>query len=158
MARVRTHKLSDTFITVDDPIRLDETSRTRRIFVPSISVDSEGEKHLRGEFIRQKKGRTGWEDEEGVCLKDVGPGEAVKFELPTEAMGNFLVGISALLRVAQMPSIEERSQSLSIALSSKVIEINDETLIPAIREFIAKGHSRQLWDQLAALKPQDAEM
>jgi hypothetical protein len=158
MARVRTHKLTDTFIAVDDPIRLDETSRTRRFFVPSFSVDSEGVRHLRGEFIRQKKGGAGWEDDEGVCLKDVAAGEAVKFELPTEAMGRFLDGIGALLRMAEMPSIEERSRRFSVALSDKVVEIDDATLIPMIKEIVSKGHSRELWDQLAELKPQDAEM
>ena len=158
MARLRTQRVTDTFTEIDKPIKLDETSRTRRIFVPSFSVDSEGEKHLRGEFIRQKKGGAGWEEDDGVCLKDVAPGEAVKFELHTEAMRNFLDGIGALLKVSQMPSIGERAQRFIIAEAYKAIEIDDATLIPAIKEFIAKGHSREWWDQLAALKPQDAEM
>ncbi|HZL51246.1 MAG TPA: Shedu immune nuclease family protein [Terracidiphilus sp.] len=158
MANVRTQKVTDSFIAIDKPIRLDETSRTRRIFVPSFSVDAAGKKHLRGKFLRQKKGRSGWEDEEGISLKCVAPGEAVRFELPSEAMGRFLEGIGALLMVAQMPSIEERSQRFSIALSNKVIEISDEALRPAIQELIAKGHSREFLDQLALLKPQEAEM
>ncbi len=52
----------------------------------------------------------------------------------------------------------ERAQRFIIAEANKAIEIDDATLIPAIKEFIAKGHSREWWDQLAALKPQDAEM
>jgi hypothetical protein len=157
MANVRTQKVTDSFIAIDKPIKLDETPRTRRIFLPSFSVDDTGNKHLRGDFIRQKKGRSGWEDEEGPSLKDVAPGEAVKFELPSEAMGRFLEGVGALLKMAQMPSIEERSQRFNIAPSNKVVEINDETLKPAIQELIAKGHTREFFDQLALLKPLDAE-
>jgi hypothetical protein len=158
MANVRTQKVTESFIAIDKPIKLEETSRTRRISLPSFSVDDGGNKHLRGDFIRQRKGRSGWEDEEGISLKDVAPGEAVKFELPSEAMGRFLEGVGALLKVAQMPSLEERSQRFSIAPSNRVIEINDETLKPAIQELIAKGHTREFLDQLALLKPQDAEM
>ncbi len=158
MADIRTHKVTDSFIAIDKPIRLEETSNTRRVFVPSFSVDADGNKHLRGEFLRQKKGKSGWGDEEGISLKCVAPGEAVRFELPSEAMGRFLDGIGALLRMAEMPSIEDRSQRFNIAPSSKVIEISDATLKPVIEELISKGHSRELWDQLALLKPQDAEM
>jgi len=158
MTNVRTQKVTESFISIDKPIKLEETSRTRRIFVPSFSVDDSGNKHLRGEFIRQKKGRSGWEDEDGISLKDVAPGEAVKFELPSEAMGRFLDGVGALLMVAQLPSIEERSQRFSIAPSNRVIEIGDDTLKPAIQELIAKGHTKEFLDQLALLKPQDAEM
>ena len=61
-------------------------------------------------------------------------------------MGRFLEGVGALLKVAQMPSIEERSQRFSIAPSNRVIEINDETLKPAIQELIAKGHTSRSGD------------
>ena len=48
MANVRTQKVTESFIAIDKPIKLEETSRTRRIFLPSFSVDDGGNKHLRG--------------------------------------------------------------------------------------------------------------
>jgi len=113
--------------------------------------------HLRGDFVHQKKGSLGWEDEDGLSLKDIKSGEAVRFELKTEAMNNFLNGVGVLLKMAEIPSVKDRSEKVSVAPHSKVIEVNDETHKALIESLINKGYSSHFWSELAALKPEEAE-
>jgi len=157
MAEIRTHPITDSFIGCDNPIKLETTQRTRRFFLPSFSKDAQGNVHLRGKFIYQKKASTGWVDEDGLSLRDVKAGDAISFELNTEAMNHFLDGISVLHKTTGIASLEERSERFSVALRNKVIEINDENLKPVIQSLINKGHSSHFWSELAALRPEEAE-
>lgn len=125
--------------------------------MPSFSKDEQENLHLRGSFIYQKKAHTGWEDADGLSLRNVKAGEAISFELDTEAMNKFINGIAALIETAKIPSIKERSAKISVALRSKVIEINDENLKAAIQSLIGKGHGEDFWRELATLKPAEAE-
>jgi len=83
MTEIRTHHITDSYIECNKPIKLETTPRTRRVFLPSFYEDDQGKRHLRGKFVYQKKGSTGWEDEDGLSLRDVKAGEAVSFELKT---------------------------------------------------------------------------
>jgi hypothetical protein len=157
MTVLRTHHVTDNFIEVDKPIKLETTPRTRRLFLPSFFEDSNGTRHLRGTFVHQKKGRTGWEDEAGVALRDLKAGDTAKFDLGHAAMNNFLDGISVLLKTAEIASPEERSERFSVALQSKSIEIKDETLKPIIDELINKGLGSRFWNELASMQPGEAQ-
>ena len=157
MTEIRTHHVTDSYIECNRPIILETTSRTRRVFLSSYSKDGQGSWHLRGRFVHQKKGSAGWEDEDGLSLRDVKAGEVVSFELKTEAMNRFLDGVGVLLKMAEIPSLEERSERFSVAPQNRVIEINNETLKPLIEGLIDKGYSSDFWNELAALRPQEAE-
>ena len=157
MTEIRTHPITDSFIGCDNPIKLETTPRTRRFFLPSFSKDAQGNVHLRGKFIYQKKASTGWVDEDGLSLRDVKAGDAISFELNTEAMNHFLDGISVLHKTTGIASLEERSERFSVALRNKVIEINDETLRPLVQGLIDKGYESRFWRELASLKPEEAE-
>jgi len=157
MTEIRTHHLTDSYVECNKPIKLETTSRTRRFFLPSFSKDAQGNMHPRGKFVYQKKGTVGWEDGDGLSLRELNAGQAISFELDTEAMSNFLNGIAILLKMAELPSLKERSEKVSVALQSKVIEVNDETLRPNIQSLINQGHGRDFWNELAALRPEDAE-
>lgn len=102
MTEIRTHHVTGEYVEVDKPIRLEAKPRTRRLFLPSFFQDEKGERHLRGSFVHQKKGPTGWEDEDGVSLRELRAGDAARFELGHVAMKNFLDGISILLKTAQL--------------------------------------------------------
>ncbi|WP_348261934.1 DUF4263 domain-containing protein [Telmatobacter sp. DSM 110680] len=157
MTEIRTYPITDSFIGCDNPIKLETTTRTRRLFLPSFSKDSQGNVHLRGKFVYQKKGSVGWEDGDGLSLRGVQAGQAISFELDTDAMNKFLNGIGILLKMADLPSLKERSEKVSVAPQKSVIEINDEDLKPTIESLINKGYGGDFWAQLAALKPEEAE-
>ena len=157
MTEIRTHPITDSFIGCENPIKLETTPRTRRFFLPSFSKDEQGNLHLRGKLVYQKKASTGWVDEEGFSLRDVKAGDAISFELDTEAMNNFLNGISVLIETAKIPSIKERSAKINVALRNKVIEFDDETRKLTIESLINKGYGSNFWSELAALKPDEAE-
>ena len=141
MTEIRTHHVTENYIEIDRPIKLETTSRTFRFFLPSFYEDEMGNRHLRGKFMYQRKGASGWEDGDGLSLKDVKAGEAVSFELKSEAMNNFLNGISVLLKTAEIASLDERAKRFSVESRDRVIEINDETLKPVVEGLINKGYS-----------------
>jgi hypothetical protein len=157
MTEISTHHITDSYIEFNKPIKLEITARTRRLFLPSIYEDENGIRHLRGKFVYQKKGKAGWEDEDGLSLGDVKAGEVVSFELNTEAMNNFLKGVSILLKTTGIASLEERSERFSVARRDKAIEINNETLKPIIESLINKGYGSHLLRELAALRPEETE-
>ena len=157
MAVIRTHHVTGEYIEIDKPIRLETKPRTRRLFLPSFFQDGNGERHLRGTFVHQKKGTSGWEDEACVPLRDLKAGDVAKFELGHEAMKNFLDGISILLKTAQLASIEERSERFSVALQSQSVEVKDETLKPIIEEILKKGFESRFWSELASIRPDEAD-
>jgi len=157
MTEIRTHHITDSYIECNKPIKLETTPKTRRFFLPSFSKDAQGNVHPRGKFVYQKKGTGGWEDGDGLSLREVKAGQAISFELDTEAMNNFLNGIAILLKMAELPSIKEHSEKVNVAPQSKVIEINDETLKPTIQSLINKGHGSHFWSELAVLRPEEAE-
>jgi hypothetical protein len=157
MAVIRTHHLTDEYIQVDKPIKLETKPRTRRLFLPSFFQDESGERHLRGVFVHQKKGPTGWEDEAGVSLRELRAGDAAKFELGHEAMKNLLDGIGILLKTARQASIEKRSERFSVALQDRSVEVEDETLKPIIKEILSKGFEGRFWSELASLRPGEAD-
>jgi hypothetical protein len=157
MTEIRTHPITDSFFGCDNPIELETTPRTRRLFLPTFSKDEQGTWHLRGKFVYQKKASTGWVDGDGLSLRDVKAGDAISFELNTKAMNRFLNGIAILLKSSGILSLEGRSGRVSVAPQNKVIEINDENLKPAIQSLISKGHGRDFWSELATLRPDEAE-
>jgi Domain of unknown function (DUF4263) len=157
MAVIGTHHVTEKFIAVDKPIKLEVTPRTRRLFLPSFFQDEDGERHLRGTFVHQKKGTRDWEDDDmGIALRDLKAGEIAKFELSSSAMKNLLNGIGVLLEAAKMPSIQDRSERFSVALRSQSIEIKDETLRPIVQELIDKGLGNRFWNELASMHPDEA--
>lgn len=157
MTEISSHHVTDNYIEFNKPIKLEMTARKRRLFLPSIYEDENGIRHLRGKFVYQKKGNAGWEDEDGLSLRDVKAGEVVSYELNTEAMGNFLKGISILHKMTGIASLEERSERFSVAPRDRVIEISDDKLKTTIQSLINKGHGSHFWSELAALRPEVAE-
>jgi len=157
MAVIRTHHVTNEFIEVNRPIRLETKPRTRRLFLPSFFQDENGKRHLRGMFVHQKKGLDGWEDETCVPLRELKAGDVAKFELGHEAIENFLKGISILLKTAQLASIEERSEKFTVAPSSLSVEVRDETLKPIMEEILKKGFGSRFLSELASLRPDEAD-
>jgi hypothetical protein len=81
----------------------------------------------------------------------------MKFELGHAAMSKFLNGIGVLLKAADMPSIEERSEKFNVGLAGKTIEIEDKTIKPVIESLLKKGLGDRFWSELASMQPDVAE-
>jgi len=59
--------------------------------------------------------------------------------------------------MVEIPSVKDRSEKVSVAPQSRVIEVNSETQKPIIESLINKGYSSHFWGELAALRPEEAE-
>jgi hypothetical protein len=117
-------KRSDDFLEFTTPIILEETKTTRRCFYGALAKDHpDGEWSVRGTFVLERKGPTGWHAQEGATLQRLSGGEVAKLELRREHIRKLLMGLEALAEAATVNGIELRSTKLVVGREEELVHV-----------------------------------
>lgn len=164
MKTIRTHKVAPTLVQID-PVILEETSRTRRVFLGELGLKADGEWNVRGTIVVERRGAEGWELEEGLKISDLKAGELAKLELSSDQLKRFMRGLRVLESAAQLKGVHLRSSvELVVGKKNEVVQIPDAQRREVINELISHNHGKEFWAALSALQPDiaaqlaDAEM
>lgn len=138
-----------------DPIVIDETSTTQLRFEPG----AHSSKGPRGKLIRVKKDR-----DRSIAsppsfthnFSTMKPGEGIYVEIGTEAFETLRSKMNALASLQQSGQLPTHNQPQAEYVSKSdptVIVADDKSRADVIRELLKKGHSEDIWLQLAEDNP-----
>ena len=132
-------------IAETDSIVLEEKPLSRLIFKPLIHNQG-----IRGFLIRQKRSNKieEWKDEQAIKLKELADGfEGVKFEIPTEGVLKFYIGIRKIASVLKEKGIEYGENNYSV-VDSNALVITDQNVVKAIKKIISLKKGEDFWKEL----------
>src|ERR1700733_9078311 len=152
MKAIRTHKVAPTLIQVD-PVVLDETSTTRRIFLGELARDASGKWNVRGTFVVERRAREGWQQVDGATLGRLHAGELAKLELRSEQVKKLVAGLQVLSHAADLEGISLRSADLAVGKKQELVQVCHQDHKAVIEQIITAKHGPDFWKALTLLQP-----
>lgn len=138
---VETHSVARG-VANTDPVIVEETSKTRVVFKPTIH-----EGGIRGDLIRQNKDSDGnWSEVGKVNFRNADPDTVVSIPLRTEALRKLYDELSKLYAV-QGRGVLPGSHSYVVAQKDEIV-VTNENLAQIIQKLIDENHSQEFWDTL----------
>ncbi len=153
MKDIKAVKITDRFASIDHPIILDENTRTRRIFQPQLSKDSDGNWNVRGTIIVERKSNTGWLPLESNQLSNLQAGELLKLELKTEQLRKLFSGLTALMQIAEQYDAMKAPQELVVARKNEVVKVDSQAHLDIIQSLISENQSEKFWESMRSMQP-----
>jgi hypothetical protein len=147
-ALIHTETVSWGFRTTS-PIVLDETSRTRTVFMGEIHDGK-----LRSHMVRQRKGEGGeWLDINEVNFNQIPPDAGVKIELNTAATERLFDRLVQLRRIADSELPPSGSKDFVVAPAEEVVRVVGRERAQAIRILLALPLTQEDWEALIESAP-----
>lgn len=125
-----------------DPVIVEETSKTRVVFKPTIH-----EGGIRGDLIRQNKDSDGnWSEVGKVNFRNAAPDTVVSIPLRTDALRKLYDELFKLYAV-QNRGVLPGSHNYVVAKKDEIV-VTNENLGQIIQKLIDENHSQKFWDTL----------
>ncbi len=149
--RVRTQSVARRVARTDD-IELAATPTTRTTFRPTIT-----EHGVRGEVVRQKQSADGeWSEANSVDFRSAPAGFTVRIDVPTDGVSALYEALGDLYEVQRL-GVRRGRHDFIVGPAEEMIRVTDHDVAEKIRAMIDRGHSAQMWEELASADPDLAD-
>ena len=138
---------------VKEPVILEETSTTRRVFIADIN-DSKIEKGetVSGTIIHQRKNKKDeWESIESINLTSLKGGEGVKLRLKSDQTKRLYEGLTKLYAISN-EGVQSGVNEFVVGRSDEILTIPKERK-EFINQLIQEDFGEEVWEELIELNP-----
>lgn len=153
MKPLKAEKIRRNIQKFTTPVVLEETTSTRRCFYGDVSCDNEGEWHLRGTIMCERKGKDGWQPQDGATLNELKGGEIAKLTLRTEHIRKLIDGLQVLNDAAKSEGVELSSADLVVGRRDELLRVGKQHKA-VIEQLIENDYSQEFWEALTSLRPE----
>jgi hypothetical protein len=154
MKTIYAQKRADNLFELNQPVILQQTGSTRRIFHGQVAKGPDGGWAIRGWIVAERKGKNGWHPvEEATKISELKGGDLLKMELRTEHVKKLYQGLTALHEVAEIVGLEQKGTKLIVGKAEELVHVQEKDLKAVIEKLVAEQRGPEFWKLLVDLEP-----
>ena len=148
-----TQRKAAHFAVVEEPVIIEETKSTRRIFLGSINDQRTKEQEtLNGTIVHQrKKTKDEWEVIEAINLATLKGGEGIKIHFNSKQLRRFYLGLQKLYKLSD-EGVHAGKTEFAVGLADEIIRVPKERK-KFIGQLLSEEHGEEIWQQLIDKHP-----
>lgn len=153
MDKFTTQSKAAHFAIIEEPIIIDETKGTRRVFVGTINDKRTTEQEtVNGTIIHQRKNiKDDWEPVETINLATLKGGEGVKIHFDSKQLRRFYLGLQKLYTLSG-EGVHPGRTKFAVGLADEIIKVPKERM-KFINQLLSEDHGEEIWQQLVEKNP-----